>query len=368
MLQRAKTGLRVRRATALLFCLALAACFSGCQTFSFYRQAVAGEWNILAHQKPIKDLMADPATPPKLKTKFEEVLKIREFAAKELKEPADSAYLNYVDLHRENVVWNVTVAPALSLEPKAWWFPIVGRATYRGYFKESAARRYAERWQNEGWDVYVGGVEAYSTLGWFRDPLLSTFINEPNADLADLIFHELAHRRLFVEGDTDFNEAYAMEVAAEGVRRWFVAHPNAKAYADYQARLAHEKDFVRLVMDTRNELEAVYGDAHLADVEKLKRKEEIITGLRARYAKVKETWGGDKGYDGWFAEPINNAKINTISSYYELMPAFHALMCAQGGDMEKFYTAVAKLGKLPLEKRHEALRAYLNRPTPEKPH
>jgi len=368
MFQFMKKGGRVRMVVIGLLCLGIVVCFSGCQALGFYRQAIAGEYQILAHEKSISDLIADPKTPPKLKAKFEQVLKIRQFAAKELKLPADKAYLKYTDLHRPYVVWNVNVAPALSLEPKTWWFPVVGRASYRGYFSEEGARHYAAPWEKKGWDVYVDGVEAYSTLGWFSDPLLNTFIYEPEADLAELIFHELGHRRLYVNGDTDFNESYATTVAAEGLRRWFTASSNPKAYEEHQAAQAHDRQFVQLVMDARQELEAVYGDGRLSDAEKLRRKEEIIAKLRARYAAAKQTWGGETGYDHWFAEPINNAKLNTVSAYYELTPAFEALLRAQGGDMEKFYGAVAALGKLPIEKRHEALREYLKEKPPDKSH
>jgi predicted aminopeptidase len=350
---------RTKLAVVGLLCLVMLVCFSGCQELSFYRQAIAGEYQILARQKSVRDLMANPKTPPKLKAKFEQVGKIRQFAAEELKLPADGVYVKYTDLHRPCVVWNVNVAPALSLEPKTWWFPVVGRASYRGYFEEAGARRYAARWEKKGWDVYVDGVEAYSTLGWFRDPLLNTFIFEPEVDLAELIFHELGHRRFYVNGDTDFNEAFATEVAAEGIRRWFAASSNSKACEEHQAALARDKQFVQLVMETRRELEAVYGDARLPDAEKLRRKEQIIGKLRSKYAAVKKTWGGESGYDAWFAEPINNAKLNTVSSYHDLAPAFQALLRANGGDMEKFYGAVAALGKLPFQKRHEALREYL---------
>ena len=241
---------------------------------------------------------------------------------------------------------------------------MVGTASYRGYFNEAAARRYAAQWEKKGWDVYVDGVEAYSTLGWFRDPLMNTFIYEPEVDLAETIFHELGHRRLFINGDTDFNEAFATEVAAEGLRRWFAASSNPKAYVKHLEILAREKQFVQLVMGTRQELEAVYGDGQLPETVKLQRKEEIIGKMRARYAAVKQEWGGNTGYDEWFAEPINNAKLNTVSAYYELTPAFQALLRAQGGDMEKFYEAVAALGKLPIEKRHETLREYLKEGPP----
>jgi len=346
-------------ATLALVCVVTAVLSSGCEGLRFYRQAMVGEYGVLAHRQPIEKLMADPKTPPRLKAKFEQVMKIRKFANDVMKEPADDEYATYTDLHRQYVVWNVNIAPALSLQPKTWWFPVIGRASYRGYFNEEDAQHYAEPWRKKGCDVYVVGIEAYSTLGWFHDPLLNTFIYEPEADLADLIFHELGHRRFFIEGDTEFNEAFAMEVAAEGVKRWLAAANDPKSYNAYLEAEDREKTFITLVMGTRSELEAVYGNARLTDPEKQGRKDEIIASLRARYAAVKMSWGGETGYDEWFANSLNNAKLNTVATYYELRPAFRALLEAQNGDMEKFYKAVEALGKLPFDRRHAALKANL---------
>jgi predicted aminopeptidase len=364
MLNFVKKGARRRVVLLTCACLLMIGALSGCQTIRFYSQAAAGQYEILAHQTPIDGLIANPATDPKLKAQLELVQRLREFAAKELKLWPDGSYLKYVDLHRPFVVWNVTVAPQLSLEPKTWWFPIVGSVCYTGYFSEAGARRCAAIWNKRGWDTYIGEVPAYSTLGWFRDPLLNTFVFESEADLADTIFHELTHRRLFVAGDTDFNEAFATMVAEEGVRRWFAASANARAYQSYREELRREHDFLNLVLATRHELENVYEDARLTEAAKLQRKAEIITQMRASYAKLKESWGVSKsGYDDWFSEPINNAKLNIVAAYFDLVPAFQAVLSAKGGDMEKFYQAVEELAKLPLEKRHQALRAYL---TPER--
>jgi predicted aminopeptidase len=345
---------------ALLLILAAA----GCQTAGFYGQAIIGQYELLARRTPIGQLIKDPGTDPKLKARLELVLRLRQFAARELKLRPDGSYLTYVDLHRPAVAWNVNVAPPLSLEPKTWWFPIVGRASYRGYFHQEAARRYAARWAKKGWDTYVDDVPAYSTLGWFQDPLLNTFIFESDANLADTIFHELTHQLLFVSGDTEFNEALAMTVASEGVRRWFEASADTQAYQRYQEGLQHEKDFVRLVMATRQDLQKTYRDPQLADADKLRRKAEIIQEMRGRYASLKTAWGvSTPGYDEWFTQPLNNAQLNTVAAYYDLEPAFQALLRAQGGDMEKFFQAARDLAKLPLEKRRQALCAFLN---PEK--
>jgi predicted aminopeptidase len=248
------------------------------------------------------------------------------------------------------------VAPALALEPKTWWFPIAGRVSYRGYFSEDAAQRYAKKWEKQGWDVDVGGVTTYSTLGWFRDPLLNTFIYESESELADTIFHELAHRHLYVAGDSDFNEAFATTVASEGVRRWHLAAQNPKAYEDYLTSRRRENEFIKLVLATRDRLQPIYTDAKLSDAEKLKRKEAVIADMRADYEKMKSRWGETKsGYDNWFSEPINNAKLNYIATYYDLVPGFQSVLKQQGGDMQKFFQATAALAKLPLDKRHAAL-------------
>jgi predicted aminopeptidase len=337
----------------------MALLLSGCQGLSYYRQAIAGEYQILAHQQAIPELIASPETAPSLKTKFEQVLQIRRFAEQDLKLPADRQYLKYVDLHRPYVVWNVNVAPALSLTPKTWWFPIVGRASYRGYFVERQARRYADTFTNKTWDVYVDGVETYSTLGWFHDPILNTFINEPESYLAEVIFHELTHQRLFVAGDTDFNESLATAVSEEGVRRWCQASNRHNAYERYRRELDHERDFARLIMATRGDLQAVYQDPRLSDPAKLERKNQIIEQLRVRYAALKTKWGGkESGYDRWFREPINNAKLNTVSAYFDLVPCFQALLRANGDDLDNFFRAVEKLAKLPLQERHDALRKF----------
>jgi predicted aminopeptidase len=340
----------------------MAAALSGCQNAAYYGQAIAGQCEILARRQPIPQLLADPKTPAPLQAKFRAILQIRQFASDQLKLPAGQSYLKYTDLHRPFAVWIVNVAPALSLNPKTWWFPIVGRASYRGYFHENSARLYAQKFANQGWDVYVDGVETYSTLGWFKDPILNTFINEPDSYLAGVIFHELAHQRLFVPGDTSFNEAFATAVASEGVRRWFLADSTPEAYERYLAGLAQEHQFVDIVMAARARLQALYDNPKLSDAAKLSGKQDIIAQLRAKHAALKASWGGQSPFDQWCNHPINNAKLNTVSAYYDLVPAFDALLRACGGDLEKFFQAVARLAKLPVPERHRQLASFLAGP------
>lgn len=330
----------------------------GCQTVSFYGQAIKGQYQILAHQEPIQEKIASPDTPADLKAKLTEVIALREFAAKELRLPTNKHYLKYVDLHRPYAVWTVSAAPELSLEPKTWWFPIVGSVSYRGYFSEDAANKYAKKLKAKGLDVDVGGVTTYSTLGWFNDPLLNTFVQGPESELVDTIFHELTHQRLYIAGDTDFNEALATTVAEEGVYRWYKAQNKPEAWKKYQTERDQHQQFIKIVLARVEELRAVYNNPSLSDEQKRVRKQEIISALRADHEKLKIQWGGKSRYDEWFKSRINNAVLGSVATYYDLVPDFQAVLRAQGGDMEKFFETVKKISKLDKEQRREALKKY----------
>ncbi len=223
MKQSSKPARRLRRWLAVPAFLLAVLATTGCQSLGYYGQAIKGQYEIVARQESIEKLLADPHTPAPLKAKLQLVESLRAFAAKDLKLPVDGHYQKYADVRRRFVVWNVEAAPEFSLEPKSWWYPIVGSLEYRGYFSERGATNYAARLRKKGYDVYVGGVQAYSTLGWFKDPVLNTFIFEPEPDLAEILFHELAHQQVFASGDTDFNEAFATTVGQEGARRWLRA-------------------------------------------------------------------------------------------------------------------------------------------------
>jgi predicted aminopeptidase len=356
-------------APALLLCLLAV---SGCQNLSFYGQAIKGQYQIVTREQKTARLLADPQTPEALKARLRLVEGLRAFALKDLKLPVDGHYEKYVDLHRRFVVWNVEAAPEFSLASKTWWFPFVGSVEYRGYFSERNAQAYGARLQSKGYDVYVGGVEAYSTLGWFRDPLLNTFINNAEPDLAETIFHELGHQRVFAAGDTDFNEAFATTVGQEGTRRWLRAKGDPAASESYATQLRRQDQFVRLVLATRKQLEALYGDERWASAgrksgghnpatarEQLRQqKQQVLERLQQEYAKLKAAeWGGDAQYDQWFAHGLNNAKLNSIAAYYDLVPAFERLLAQNGGDLEKFYEAAHQLARRPKAERDSRLSA-----------
>lgn len=340
--------------------LAIVAAVSGCQTLGFYSQAVKGQYQIFAHEQPVKKLLADGQTPASLRARLELLETLRAFAKSNLALPIDGHYRKYVDLHRPYVVWNVEAAPEFSLQPKTWWYPLVGSLEYRGYFTKAGATNYAGSLRQQGYDVTTGGVQAYSTLGWFKDPVLNTFLFEPDADLAEILFHELGHQRVFARGDTDFNEAFATTVGQEGARRWLRARGDQRAYTHYLAELQRTRQFAALVKETRAKLQVLYGDT-LTDEGKVKAarvkpampaaqlrhdKQVVLAELRANYAKLKAQWGGATDYDGWFKGEVNNAQLNSVAAYYDLVPGFERLLQLNGGDLEKFYQAAERLTKM----------------------
>jgi predicted aminopeptidase len=360
----------IRRSLAVLALAGVLTALSGCRTLNFYGQALKGQYELLAHAQPIQKLLAEPQTPDRLKQRLRLLLDMRVFAEQELHLPVDGRYQRYTDVHRRFLVWNVEAAPEFSLQPKTWWYPLVGSLEYRGYFSERGAGNYGSWLEKRGYDVYLSGAQAYSTLGWFKDPVLNTFIFEPDADLAEVIFHELGHARVFASGDTDFNEAFATTVGQEGARRWLRARGATAEYDLYQAELRRTAQFARLIMDTRAQLATLYGDERNewgklkatnrkrgVPIEELRReKQRILDRLKLAYSGLKAQWSGDAEYDVWFSRQINNAKLNSVAAYYDLVPCFQQLLEANGGDLEKFYLAAERLSKMPRKQRRLSLR------------
>jgi predicted aminopeptidase len=354
----------------VLLVVAAGMAVSACHTVSFYGQAIKGQCQLLARERHIEKLLATRETPEPLKERLRLVLGLRGFAEKELKLPVDHHYRQYADLERDYAVWNVEAAPEFSMEPKTWWYPLVGRLNYRGYFTMRGATNYGRFLRKNGYDVSVGGVAAYSTLGWFKDPVLNTFIFEPEAELAETLFHELGHQRVFAHGDTDFDEAFATTVGQEGARRWLKAKGDPAALEAYVGHIRRTAEFSRLVVNARTQLEKLYGDQrsdegkikastknHDAPPEELRRaKRQILEELKAGHARLKAQWGGDGEYDPWFVGPLNNAQLNSVAAYYDLVPGFEQLLAATGGDLEQFYRAAERLSKQPKKARHEVLR------------
>lgn len=321
-----------------------------CETVSYYSQAARGQLAILASREGIKGLLQDPQLPAKLREQFELVLQIREFAALELQLPVADNYSTYVDLGREHVVWNVFAAPEFSTQAVNWCYPIAGCVSYRGYFSQGSAAVYARKLEQEGFDVYTGGVDAYSTLGWFDDPLLSSVVNRSAHQLAGLIFHELAHQVAYAPGDTTFNESFATAVEREGIRRWAQALGEQQHYLDAEQNLARQEEFVALISQWREQFDVLY-NSDSSETEKREQKKGLQQALRAAYEDLKQSWSGYDGYDAWFGRELNNAQLSTVASYNDLVPAFDSLLQQAEGDLEQFYRLVQELAELPADER-----------------
>ena len=343
--------------------LPLMLCFflmlAGCDSLLYYSQAASGQLAILNARQPIEQVIDDPATPAELKVKLELVLELRAFARSELLLPVEGQYSHYVDLRRGSVVWNVFAAPEFSLESRTWCYPIAGCSAYRGYFKEQGAREYAAELAGQGYDTYVGGVAAYSTLGWLDDPVLNTFVFREDAQLADLIFHELAHKLLYVPGDTLFNESFATTVAREGVRRWMLRRDDPERYTQYLEGRAQQTAFVQLLGRHRDQLATVY-DSTAGEVELRRMKVAQFDQLREDYAALWLQWEGSQSYSAWMAAPINNAKLNSVALYFDLVPALQALLAEEEQQLPGFYRRCRALEDLSPEQRRRELDSVLS--------
>ncbi|HRB96811.1 MAG TPA: aminopeptidase [Nitrosomonas sp.] len=327
---------------------------TACANLPYYAQAVDGHFEVLRRSQPISAIITNPDADEKLKHSLTKVIQMREFASRTLKLPDNLSYTSYADLERPFVVWNVFASPELSLKLKEWCFVQAGCVNYRGFFSQAKAEEYAQELRNEGYDVYVGGVRAYSTLGWFSDPVLNTFISYSEMNLARLIFHELAHQVVYVPGDSIFNESFATAVEHEGVRRWFESTGTVLEQAVLNARQERETVFTDLVLKHRQRLQALFNST-ISDTDKRVEKARIFADLQADFRRLKADKAEFGSYDSWFAQPLNNALLSTVSIYTQLLPSFQAILKYHDQDMEKFFDAVTRISKLPKNERNLAL-------------
>ncbi len=349
----------------LLAMLMLAA---GCANLSYYRQAVTGQLDILARTRPITELLDDapaagtdtgtftPPLAPAVKARLVTVLQVRDFATQALALPDNDSYRVYADLDRQQVAWNVVATPEFSLTPKEWCFPVAGCVPYRGYFSHRRAQQFAGELRDDRLDVRVAGVAAYSTLGWFRDPVFSTQLRRSDADIAALIFHELAHQKLYLRGDATFNESFATTVEIEGMRRWLAQAGNKAALDNYLLDRTRHMQFVELLLKYRARLETLYASP-LPEERMRAAKARDFEALRAEYGALRENWGGYRGYDTWFTQDLNNAHLASIGLYHQYVPAFQALLASVHGDLPAFYRQARALSRLPTAERAARLAA-----------
>jgi predicted aminopeptidase len=340
--------------TSLLVALLLS--ITGCAV-PFYWQAIGGQLELLRHRTPIAKLVRDPSVDAELRSKLERVAEIRRFAAERLGLPDNDSYTSYVALDRSYVVWNVVAAREFSVEPERWCFPFAGCVSYRGFFDRAAAERFESRLREQGLDTSSGGSTAYSTLGYFADPVLSTMITGGEQYIAGLLFHELAHQKLYVKHDSEFSEAFATVIEEFGVERWLEARGAANELDRYRARRQRRAEFGDLIARQQTRLRGVYASGK--PVEEMRRdKARAFEALIADYAALKEKWGGLTDYDAWFAQAQNNATLAAVATYTRWVPALRVRLEARG--LDALYQEVAELSTLSSAEREARLLAPLS--------
>lgn len=335
----------------------------GCAQLGYYGQLARGQYELMSRREPIAAIVADEQRDARLRQRLALVQDARRYAATALALADNRSYTLYSELDRDYVVWNVFATPELSLKPVESCFPIAGCLAYRGYYREDAAQKQAAALKTLGYDVHVGGVSAYSTLGWFADPVISTMLHWSDAQLVDTLFHELAHQRLFVKDDTAFNESFASFVGEEGLRQYGSGH--SPLAGDEPQRQQRQAQFVKLVLATRERLDALYASA-ATQADKRAGKQAEFERLRREYAELRDhAWNGYRGYDEWFDGELNNARLLPFGLYDQWLPAFAVLYRDSGGDWPQFYAAAEALGNLAAAARTARLESLLRRVLPE---
>ena len=338
------------RARAAVGVALIALSGAGC----YLLQSVQGQLALMSKREPINRVIDEPSTPAALRAQLETIAAIRDFASRDLGLPDNGSYRSYADLGRPYVVWNVVAAPEFSVDAKQWCYPIVGCVAYRGYFAERKARRFAQALRGRGFDVTVGGVAAYSTLGHFNDPVLNTMMGWNDVELAAIIFHELTHQLLYVPNDSSFNEALATTIEEEGVRRWLLAQGRDADLASHLERQEHYAQVIELLNATRAELRAVYASALGPDL-KREKKRAAFAAMRASFARLKAGWGGHAPFETWFDGDLNNAHLASVATYFACVPGFERELKAAGGNLTAFYARVRALAKLDQAERDARL-------------
>lgn len=325
------------RACWLWFCLYLGACQAG-----YYGHLVKGHVGMMSAREPVARVLKGDSLTPHQRQLLELSGALLDFAEQELQLPAAGVYRHYVALEEDWVVWNLFAAPEFSLTPYQWCYPVVGCAAYRGFFSRQRAEREQQRLEQDGWQVFGAGAIAYSTLGWFRDPLTSAMLQGDEVWFAELLFHELVHRRYYLKGDTRFNESLATAVAQEGLRRWLARHDDPNLIGRVREREAARTRFLDLVGTARQALAELYASGTSAE-EMRQQRQLILTRLREAFARARQQQPALGLWQEWIDGPLNNAQFNMVSDYHDQVPVFEAALLACGGDWPCFWKRVDKL-------------------------
>jgi predicted aminopeptidase len=349
---RKKMGLKL-----LLLTGALA--LGGCSTVGYYSQAVTGHLKLMSARQSIDKLLAADDTDPELRGKLQTLVDARQYAVVALGLPENDSYKTYVETGRRAITWNVVATEEFSMRPNTWCFPVAGCVSYRGYFDRQDAEKFAVSLADESYDITIGGASAYSTLGWFDDPVFDTMLRGDDLRYVGTLFHELAHQVLYVKDDSNFNEAFATFVEQVGVRRWLEDEQQAERIEGYDASLERAEEFVNLLKHTREALLELYKQP-LAESVMRERKQLVFDDMRKEYEILKASWDDYNGYDGWFRRELNNARLIAVATYRRYVPAFHAMYEEVGGDLQLLYTLAEEVSALPGDQRQATMAKYLD--------
>ena len=357
----------LKKPSGAAFLLVLFFSLAGCSTVGYYSQIVSGHMRIVLGKRPVAEIVSDESVDDNIKHSLQVAQKARHFAVEQLGLPDNKSYTSFYDTGKRFVTWNVVAAEEFSFNPAVWCFPIAGCVSYRGYYTEEDASAYAQGLADQGLDVAVNGATAYSTLGWFKDPLLNTMIRRSDFSLASLLFHELAHQQLYVGDDSAFNESFATFVELEGLRQWQrheeENNPSAQL-TEMSKRLAvrkqHREEFIQLLSRTKDDLQELY-ESPIEEEEMRAAKLARFDQMRDEYEVLKESWDGFNGYDNWFKRGLNNARLVSVATYNEYVPAFEEMFKQNDSSFEKFYTKALEVSKLPATERTEIMQQLLTK-------
>lgn len=318
---------------------------SGCADVRYYMQTVRGQLDVVSRRQDIVEMLEDESLPQTMRERLNLVLAVRSFAVASMQLPESGSYKTYADLERDYAVQNLFAAPEFSTRLRSWCYPVVGCATYRGYFNADMLLETASKLRQQGYDIYTGWVAAYSTLGWFDDPILNTVMGWPEYQLVGLILHELAHHRLYIEDDTVFNESFASAVEQSGIALWYSAQEQQDQVRMYLERKNSRKLVIEIIMRIRDELAELYQQELPID-DMRQAKSRLMQKAKDQYAQLGDQVTSSSGFNRWFAGELNNAKLGSVAAYNSYVDAFLSILAAHEHDYAKFYLHVEALGKL----------------------
>lgn len=330
---------------------------ASCSSMAYYSQAISGHMSLMHQRQAVSKLLDDPQTEPGLAAELRLAEEIINFAESEMLLDAHGSYQQLVITGQPAVSWNVVAAEEFSVEAKTWCFPVAGCVPYRGYFKQQKAEDFARRLQAEGLDVDLSPVTAYSTLGWFDDPLLDTMLQYSPGQLAGILIHELAHQKLYLAGDTRFNESFAEFVESIGVEQWLRQSARVQELQDWQQRRKAEPQFTTLLAETRESLRQLYASGQDAAVLREQKQARLVAMKNEYQQLVREEWQGRDYFGGWLEGDLNNARLALAESYSGGSCAFAALFQQAGGELADFYTLAEQQAKLSQAHRDAWLQA-----------